>query len=118
MMRGAGLSSRKSEFILNVSLCVCVFRWFFFWLFRVPENFCFGIWIRYKSCDRDACRCGTVVCDSILRESTVLEDWKVELIVHTEGFSFFFFSRNRLNDFMKMYYSIFSLITLFLFTFP
>lgn len=51
-------------------------------------------------------------------ESMVLEDWKVELIVHTEGFSFFFFSRNRLNDFMKMYYSIFSLITLFLFTFP
>lgn len=43
-------------------------------------------------------------------ESMVLEDWKVELIVHTEGFSFFFFSRNRLNDFMKMYYSIFSLI--------
>lgn len=67
VMRGAGLSSRKSEFILNVSLCVCVFRWFFFWLFRVPENFCFGIWIRYKSCDRDACRCGIVVCDSILR---------------------------------------------------
>lgn len=51
MMRGAGLSSRKSEFILNVSLCVCVcvcFAGFFSGCFEFQRIFVsvFGYGIR------------------------------------------------------------------------
>lgn len=74
MMRGAGLSSRKSEFILNVSLCVCVCVCVFFRVVLSSREFLF----RYLD----------------------TEDWKIELIV-PKGFNFFSFFRNRLNDFYE-----------------
>lgn len=84
-MRGAGLSSRKSEFILNVSLCMsvymCVFHWGVFLVVLSSREFLF----RYLNA----------------------EDWKVELIAHTESFNFFSFSRNRLNDESTSFYLLF-----------
>lgn len=84
-MRGAGLSSRKSEFILNVSLCMsvymCVFHWGVFLVVLSSREFLF----RYLN----------------------TEDWKVELIAHTESFNFFSFSRNRLNDESTSFYLLF-----------
>lgn len=84
-MRGAGLSSRKSEFILNVSLCMsvymCAFHWRIFLVVLSSREFLF----RYLNA----------------------EDWKVELIAHTESFNFFSFSRNRLNDESTSFYLLF-----------
>lgn len=84
-MRGAGLSSRKSEFILNVSLCMsvymCAFHWRVFLVVLSSREFLF----RYLNA----------------------EDWKVELIAHTESFNFFSFSRNRLNDESTSFYLLF-----------
>lgn len=84
-MRGAGLSSRKSEFILNVSLCMsvymCAFHWRIFLVVLSSREFLF----RYLNA----------------------EDWKVELIGHTESFNFFSFSRNRLNDESTSFYLLF-----------